>query len=264
MVVNTGVANVYREAAFQSEVVTQAILGETPQVVDQQGKWFLIRQWDGYEGWVYHFCLSKNPNFSSNGDLARVNALSVRIHEQPSDSAAAVRDAVFGTELPLLSKQGPWVQVSLPDGRDGWLRDEPLELQGTARERLVQTARRFLGVPYAWGGKTPRGFDCSGFIQTCFKAVGVHLPRDAILQYRFHDLPDIAIADARPGDLFFFSEADQRITHVAISLGGGEFIHASGWVQVESLDEGSPRCNQQLRDMFITGKDVTGLFHAGQ
>jgi len=259
MVVNTGVANIYRETAFQSEMVTQAILGETPEVLDQRGKWFLIRQWDGYQGWVYYFYLTRNPEYLTLGELARVSALTIQIREHPARAAAPIRDAVFGTELPVLSRDGAWIQVSLPDGPSGWLRDRPLELNGTVRERLVQIARRFLGVPYLWGGKTPRGFDCSGLVQTCFKAVGATLPRDAHLQHQFRDLPDITIADARPGDLFFFSESDQRVTHVTMSLGGGDFIHASGWVKIESLDENSPRYNHQLRSIFTAGKDVTGL-----
>jgi cell wall-associated NlpC family hydrolase len=137
--------------------------------------------------------------------------------------------------------------------------DEPLCLKGSKRDQLVQLATRFRGTPYQWGGKTPKGFDCSGFIQTCFKAVGVSMPRDAHLQHRFEDLPPIEPGRAKLGDLFFFSETKERITHVAMSLGGSEIIHASGWVKVESLDAGSTCYNRQLHDIFSTGKDVTKL-----
>lgn len=262
MVVNTSVANVYAEPTFASEVVTQAILGETPKVLDQRGKWFQLEQWDGYQGWVYHFCLAKNPQFLVQEEWMSVNAPMAPIREAPSDEALPLRDAVFGARLPLLARNEPWVQVALPDGQSGWLQNEPLALTGTQRDQVMQIAMRFLGVPYMWGGKTPKGFDCSGFVQTCFKAVGVHLPRDAHQQNEFGDLPTVTIEDARPGDLLFFSEQGPRVTHVAISLGDGGIIHAAGWVKSESLDEASSRYNRPLRGSFTIGKDVTGLFNA--
>jgi SH3-like domain-containing protein len=259
MVVNTGVANVYGGPSFKSEVVSQTILGERPEIIDQQGKWFRIKQWDGYEGWVYHFYLIKNPHYLDGKKRISVNMPVIQIREQPMITAPSLRDAVFGVELPALSHKDSWVEVELPDGITGWLMDEPLRLKGTKREQLVQVATHFRGTPYQWGGKTPKGFDCSGFIQTCFKAIGISMPRDAHLQCSFEDLPPIEPGNAKPGDLFFFSETKERITHVAMSLGGSEIIHASGWVKVESLDAGSTYYNRQLHDIFSSGKDVTKL-----
>lgn len=262
MVVNTGVANVYGDPSFRTEVVTQAILGEMPETIDQQGKWFRIRQWDGYEGWIYHFYLVKNPDYYNGKERIRVQAPVLQIREEPAMTAASLRDAVFGVELPVLSRKDSWTEVDLPDGMTGWLRDEPIELKGTARERLVQIAKIFCGTPYHWGGKTPKGFDCSGFVQTCFKAIGITLPRDAHLQHRFSNLPSVSTEEAKPGDLFFFSETDERITHVAISLGGPKIIHSSGWVKIESLDANSPDYNRQLRDILSAGKDITKLIES--
>jgi hypothetical protein len=259
MVVNTGVANVYADASFRSELVTQAILGEMPEIVDQQGKWFQIRQWDGYEGWMYHFYLVKNPDYYHGKECIRVHAPVAQIRVEPTITAGSLRDAVFGVELPVLSKKDSWIEVELPDGQTGWFQDEPLELKGTARERLVQVASTFRGTPYHWGGKTPKGFDCSGFVQTCFKAIGITFPRDAYLQHRFADLPAVTTEEAKPGDLFFFSEHDERITHVAMSLGGPKIIHSSGWVKIESLDASSPDHNRQLRDILSTGRDISKL-----
>jgi hypothetical protein len=240
-------------------VVTQTILGEMPEIVDQQGKWFRIKQWDGYEGWIYHFYLIKNPHYLDGKKMIGVSMPVIQIREKPVPTAPSLRDAVFGVELPALSHKDSWVEVELPDGITGWLMDEPLRLKGTKREQLVQIATRFRGTPYQWGGKTPKGFDCSGFIQTCFKAIGVSMPRDAHVQRHFEDLLPVAAEKAKPGDLFFFSETKERITHVAMSLGGAEIIHASGWVKVESLDSGSTCYNHQLHDIFSIGKDVTKL-----
>ena len=153
MVVNTGVANIYGDPSFKSEVVTQAILGEMPETTDQQGKWFRVKQWDGYEGWIYYFYLVKNPDYYHGKERIRVNAPVTQIREEPAMTAASFRDAVFGVELPVLSREDSWTEVELPDGMTGWLQDEPLEMEGTARERLVRLPKLFRECPIIGGGK---------------------------------------------------------------------------------------------------------------
>jgi len=100
---------------------------------------------------------------------------------------------------------------------------------------LTRSAMRFLGTPYAFGGTSTRGFDCSGFVQHVFAMMGVHLPRTADAQY------DVArrIAGAmRPGDLVFFQTYTAGVSHVGIYLGNDRFVHAaSGGVTVSSLHE---------------------------
>ncbi len=261
MVVNTGVVNLYKEPSFRSETVTQAVLGEMPEVIDQQGKWFRLQQWDGYESWAYHFYLAKAPGFKdAKAFLTTTDNVTV-IRSAPDAYAPGVRDAVFGCKLPVLAEDNDWYQVSLPDGAEGWLRNEPMDLEGDTRHKLVSVARRFLGIPYVWGGKTPKGMDCSGLVQTTFKALGIELPRDAHLQECFGNLPRIQPEKAAPGDLFFFSEDHERITHVTISTGGAEFIHCSGWVKEESLAPDGITYNHLLRQIFTGCRDITPLLH---
>ncbi len=259
LVVNSAVANLYREPAFSAELVTQAVLAERPQVIDQQGKWFQVRQWDGYEGWMYYFYLTKNPEFLIEVESVTVTVAVAPIRQRPADDAPVIREAVFGCRLPVLDRRGFWVQVTLPDGATGWLQPKSEQLFGSRRERIVQVARNFLGAPYFWGGKTPKGFDCSGLVQTCFKALGMDLPRDSHLQYEFQELPAVDLELAQPGDLFFFSESDGRISHVGIATGDSGIIHCSGWVKEESLDPESPVYNHLLRGIFLKGRDTSEL-----
>jgi hypothetical protein len=109
---------------------------------------------------------------------------------------------------------------------------------------LVGTALSLRGAPYRNGGSDPNGFDCSGFTQYVFAQYGVALPREVREQYR--QGKSIESRDLAPGDLVFFSTTDPGVSHVAIVVGGDQFVHApssSGVVRVERLSSSywSPR-----------------------
>jgi cell wall-associated NlpC family hydrolase len=108
----------------------------------------------------------------------------------------------------------------------------------------VGTALSLRGTPYRNGGSDPNGFDCSGFTQYVFAQFGFALPREVREQY--HEGKSIEPADLAPGDLVFFSTTDPGVSHVAIVVGGDQFVHApssSGVVRVERLSSSywSPR-----------------------
>jgi cell wall-associated NlpC family hydrolase len=102
-------------------------------------------------------------------------------------------------------------------------------------QELTRSALRFLGVPYAFGGTSSAGFDCSGFVQHVFALLGVSLPRTADAQY---DAGRPAVGGPRPGDLVFF-DTYGGVSHVGIYLGHGKFVHASSshGVTVSHLSE---------------------------
>ncbi len=102
---------------------------------------------------------------------------------------------------------------------------------------IVKTAFKFLGVPYVFGGSTPRGFDCSGFVQYVYRLNGIKTPRMAHHQY-YAGTP-IPKSQLRPGDLVFFETYTKGISHVGIYIGNGKFIHASssGHVKISSLNQ---------------------------
>ena len=109
---------------------------------------------------------------------------------------------------------------------------------------LVGTALSLRGTPYRNGGADPQGFDCSGFTQYVFSQYGLSLPREVREQYRVGK--SIAAEDLAPGDILFFTTTDPGPSHVAIAIGGDQFVHApssTGVVRVEHLSSSywSPR-----------------------
>ena len=91
--------------------------------------------------------------------------------------------------------------------------------------RIVASSMQYLGVPYVFGGTTPNGFDCSGYVRYVFANAGIYLPRTADAQYEC-GYP-VSTAELVPGDLVFFSTYEAGASHVGIYLGYGNFINAS-------------------------------------
>lgn len=97
--------------------------------------------------------------------------------------------------------------------------------KGDLRAELVHTARRFLGVPYRWGGENRNGFDCSGLTMVCYRLNGLNLPRNSRSQFRAGHT--VTKSELKKGDLVFFAtHGGTRVTHVGMYIGHGKFIHA--------------------------------------
>jgi len=112
-----------------------------------------------------------------------------------------------------------------------WLATVPLGTffpTGTTGAKAVSIAERYLGVPYLWGGTTPAGFDCSGFVQFVYRQLGVYLPRLASDQM-IAGMP-VPMMALQPGDLIFLYpmtfNGRPGAEHEAMYIGGGQFIHA--------------------------------------
>ena len=103
-----------------------------------------------------------------------------------------------------------------------------------ARPRIVTIALQYVGSPYARGGASPAGFDCSGFVMYVYGRAGLSLPHSAVKQYRLGSAA--SRAELKPGDIVFFD----HLRHSGIYIGDGKFVHASksgDFVKVSRLDE---------------------------
>ena len=249
-VINVSVSNHYRNSSSISDVTTQGLLGEQVETLERGETHIHIRQQDGYKSWIPEDQIVPWTEVSGLDVLVRSHFM--RIYSQPLKSSEGVRDAVIGSTLKAVDEQDEWYRIALPDGTCGWAEKVHFGIvPDFSPENVISLAREFLGYQYFWGGLTPKGFDCSGFVQTVFKLHGVKLLRDAWQQQEHHQI-STNFLDAQPGDLLFFSGKPNRVTHVAISLGQQRYIHASGWVRLDSFNENDDVFERQRAQSFVS------------
>jgi cell wall-associated NlpC family hydrolase len=152
--------------------------------------------------------------------------LQTLISQQQAAQAAAAQRAQAAAQA----------QAAAPVPSPGIARP-PGAVPGERYSGVVSIAMRYLGVPYRWGGASPSGFDCSGFVMYVYAQVGISLPHYTVAQWNYPNAVSVSRNDLEPGDLVFFA----GLGHVGIYVGGGQFIHAphtGDVVRIDSLSEG--------------------------
>lgn len=89
--------------------------------------------------------------------------------------------------------------------------------------RVIQIAMQYIGVPYVWGGSSPRGFDCSGLVKYAYAKLGIYLPHSSAMQYSYG--VSVSRSQLKPGDIVFFYSP---IHHVGLYIGNGQMVNATG------------------------------------
>ena len=223
-IIHKYVLNLYSKKSSDSEMVTQGILGHEVEILSVENEWLLLKTWDSYKGWGQSSCVSRSTRQFSKP--ASVVSLFTDVFDKKGKS---ITKLVITSIVDYLGKIDEFAYVMLPDGREGFVSQTDLSMEKNAECDIIQTAGMFLGVPYLWGGTTPLGIDCSGFVQLVFKLNGIELPRDACMQADCGISQPIEEIAIKAEDLLFFTGKDNpgEISHVGISLGDGRIIHSS-------------------------------------
>ena len=215
---------------------------ESVTIEEKQDNWQRVQMVDGYEGWVHNFYLTESPAKFTNS-LTITNRYAP-VCPQRGKNGIVLAMLSFGTIVPVLEKTSSYSKIQLVNSNAGFIPPQE-NVTSQKRDIIIKLAISLIGVPYLWGGKSSFGYDCSGFVQMVLKTAGISITRDTGEQIQTKGLDKISINEAQPGDLIFFSE-NNRINHVAFSLGNSKIIHCSGEVKIESLKEGEAGFNSIL------------------
>jgi len=225
----------------QQEMCNQLLFGDLVVIKGHVKEWLLIETFDDqYEGWVDQKQVSLMENNEFNelivSERNYVKSLSDEVYGDKAQRLLFTR----GAFLPFYSENSFVVK-----GEKYSYPKEVLTPDNTfSIEKLIDIANSYLGAPYLWGGRSPFGIDCSGFVQIVFKMMGMFLPRDASQQVKHGETINF-IDEAKSGDLAFFGNEEGKINHVGILSENSQIIHASGKVRIDSIDHQGIFNNEQ-------------------
>ncbi len=220
---------------------TQAVYGQELRLLQVKGDWAYVAVVDqstpkssyGYPGWM------PRAQFITTTDAAAYMTCPIAIVTDKmatlygEDRSSSLLTLSFNTRLPVTKQIDGWVQVHLPDGGNGWLKESAANVVKQATDipkptgaDLIATGKRFLGLPYLWAGVSAYGFDCSGFTSTIYSFHGISLPRDASAQIK--EGKAVSWSQMKPGDLMFFAHQQGKgsVHHVSMYIGDGKMMHS--------------------------------------
>ncbi len=300
-VVNLSVSFLRLEPDYESPLETQELMGTVVEITDESGYWRKIVTDQPYTAWCNRLALTEMSaeEIEAYIDASKYicTAWQSTVYSEPSSNSLKLSDLVEGDVLrqvfsgrddgsageaktKQLVRKG-FRAVLLPDGRQGYVPKNDLQDYGQwlasrepSAENIIKEALKFNGIPYLWGGMSPNGVDCSGFVRFVYMMNGVRLPRNASQQVRVgkeipvvwtsseenHD-SGISVAEFQPADLLFFGFVDEdgarHITHVGMYIGDGKMIHASQVVRINSLHSAAPDYYENTYRMVAARRILT-------
>jgi len=261
-IIISAIAPIFEQPMPKASLADEVLHGMIVEVLRHCGEFYYIKTAYGYRGYARASDLKnyKDDPFVSVYEKIpthRVRACFADVLDGRNVRAAVVATLPRGAEV-LASKNlegsiNGYVPVTLADGKTYYMRREALELpiaeqdEETLRSKLVNTAKKYLGTQYRWGGKTGMGIDCSGLVFMAYWINGVTIWRDAI-QKKGYPVTKIGFDMVKPGDLVYFPE------HVAMLIENGKIIHSchrNNGVRIESLDPAESGFRQDLYENIL-------------
>jgi len=209
------------EASDASEMITQLLYGDHFEVIETKSNWIKIRiAFDDYEGWM---------DFKQAHEIDEATFKRLSESELCSTDLLSLMTTKNGHLMPICIGSSIGASDVLYHKFDGATNE------GFSKPDLIDTAMLYLNSPYLWGGKSPFGIDCSGFVQMVYKIGGIKLFRDAYEQAKQGQALSF-IEESEPGDLAFFDNEEGKIIHVGLMMKDNYIIHAHGQVRIDRID----------------------------
>ena len=220
-------------ASDKAEVVSQLLFGDHVEIIEKQEHWWLVKNgYDEYKGWLdFRQLVSISENQFLEMQSCKLFA------PLNFNNTITAQDGTFyhlspGSNLPFLKDD--YCFIGEEKFKLGFLPHDCASVD--FKSAIENTAKFFLNIPYLWGGRHLFGIDCSGFVQTVYKMLGLKINRDAAQQAEQGEVVDF-LATAILGDLAFFDNQEGRITHVGLMLGNNQIIHSSAKVRIDPIDD---------------------------
>jgi cell wall-associated NlpC family hydrolase len=281
--VEVSVCNIRYTPKHGGELASQALMGTPVRILEKEDNgWLLIQTPDQYIAWVDRGAISMMNKEGIDRWKAIPKIIYTRAYgsayTEPEQESTTVSDLVAGCMMELIAEKGDFYQVLFADNRQGFvlknearIYNEWLTGLSASEENLIKTSKRLMGVPYLWGGTSFKGVDCSGFTKTVYFLNGIILPRDASQQVMIGETIDKSgnWEDLKAGDLLFFGEkrdnGSERVVHVAMWMGNGEFIHASNKVRISSMISTASNYDEYNANRYLRAKRIlkTGMAGVG-
>jgi cell wall-associated NlpC family hydrolase len=255
-VVTTNLLDMWSEPRYGSERVNQALFGEILRITKRKHDFLNVRQCDGYRGWVDHRHVRNITKSAYQRYLKAPKSLVIgrtaKLYDaETGRTSPSPHFLYYGTRVVVTARYRGLVRIRMADGgvyslKAGGVSSLNRNIEtGIDGAALVEEAKRFLGVPYLWGGLTPAGFDCSGLVRSVLARFGVEIPRDTKDQVKSGER--VNRREVRSGDLLFFER------HVGFAVGKNRLIHSSlagGGVRINSLRRELPDYREDLDRSF--------------
>ena len=243
-----------RQEPDTGSAVLDIVPGGSPVVVRARinDDWFKV-WYSGREGYVSAEYLGYSWELHSDFGTGTINGTRVRMRILPTLDAEIMGHYDTGTQMQITGVAGAWYRV-VHNGVQGYVHSDYMRLTSqngesysgdtqvwasSSGQTIVDTAMKYLGVPYVWAGTSPSGFDCSGLVYYVYQECGYATNRTAASLYQNGEYVDKA--SLQIGDVICFTSGSYgSIGHCGIYIGDGNFIHASsgtGYVTITSLSE---------------------------